>query len=113
MLVCSCAVISDHDIEQALIRIMSQPNPPLPTPGVVWRHLGKQMECCGCAPLAVETIYAKLDELEARGGFCPYRLAEVRGRWRSAEIAAARKPALRRAARQVRRPGPARTIAAE
>lgn len=111
MLICSCAVISDADIERALIEIMSEPNPPLPTPGVVWRHLAKQMDCCGCAPLAVETIYAKLDELEARGRVCPYRLAEVRGRWRSAEIAAARKPTLRRSARLARRP--ARAIAAQ
>lgn len=113
MLVCSCAVITDHDIEQALMRIMSEPNPPLPTPGVVWRHLAKQMDCCGCAPLAVETIYAKLDELEARGRVCPYRLAEVRGRWRSAEFAAARKTAPRRSVGHVRRPAPARAIAAE
>lgn len=113
MLICSCAVISEADIERALLDIMSQPNPPLPTPGVVWRHLTKQMDCCGCAPLAVETIYAKLEELEARGRVCPYRLAEVRGRWRRAEIAAARKPSLGRSVRHARRPAPARAIAAE
>ena len=82
MLVCSCAVISDHEIETALLEIMSGPDPTLPTPGVVWRHLSKRMDCCGCAPLAVETIYAKLDELEARGLVCPYRLAEVKDRSR-------------------------------
>ena len=53
MLICSCAVISDHDVELALLDIMTQPDPPLPTPGVIWRHLSKRMECCGCAPLAL------------------------------------------------------------
>ena len=66
MIVCSCAVISDSDIEQALVEILSQPNAPLPTPGVVFRHLQKQMVCCGCSPLAVSTIYEKVDELAER-----------------------------------------------
>jgi hypothetical protein len=67
VLICSCAVISDRDIELALLEIMNQPNAPLPTPGVVWRHLSKKMNCCGCAPLAVSTIYEKMESLEARG----------------------------------------------
>jgi hypothetical protein len=50
MIVCSCAAISDADIEQALVEIMSQPGAPLPTPGVVYRHLDKRMVCCGCSP---------------------------------------------------------------
>lgn len=67
MIVCSCHVISDKDIETALVEIMRQEPPPLPTPGVVWRHLSKRMRCCGCAPLAVETIYARLEKLERDG----------------------------------------------
>ena len=35
MIVCSCAIITDQDIEEALIEIMSLPDAPLPTPGVV------------------------------------------------------------------------------
>lgn len=71
MLVCSCSVISDHDIELALLEIMLEPDPPLPTPGVVFLRLSKRMNCCGCAPLAIETIYAKLDDLERRGLIAP------------------------------------------
>jgi hypothetical protein len=71
MIVCSCAVVTDHDIELAVLDIMSQPDAPLPTPGVVYRYLEKRMNCCGCAPLAVETIYAKMDELVAKGLICP------------------------------------------
>lgn len=71
MIVCSCTVISDSDIEAALIEILGQPNAPIPTPGVVYRHLKKRMNCCGCAPLAVDTIYAKVEELERKGIVSP------------------------------------------
>jgi hypothetical protein len=80
MIVCSCAVISDAQIEQALIEILSEPNAPLPTPGVVYRHLEKRMVCCGCSPLAVSTIYRKIDELAEKGVVCPYACACMQGR---------------------------------
>jgi hypothetical protein len=80
MIVCSCAVITDKDIELAVLDIMSQPNAPLPTPGVVYRFLERRMKCCGCAPLAVETIYAKMDELSAKGLICPCACASAQDR---------------------------------
>ena len=80
MIVCSCAGISDADIEKALIEIMGQPGAPLPTPGVVYRHLDKKMVCCGCSPLAVSTIYQKIDELAEQGVVCPYACACAQGR---------------------------------
>jgi hypothetical protein len=73
MIVCSCAVITDKDIEEALVEIMSQPDAPLPTPGRRLQHLSKKMVCCGCAPLAVSTIYEKIDQLaELRRHLVPY-----------------------------------------
>lgn len=80
MIVCSCAVITDTDIERALIEILGRDNAPLPTPGVVWRHLSKSMNCCGCAPLAVELIYLKMDQLIARGLICPCACDTARSR---------------------------------
>jgi hypothetical protein len=77
MIVCSCAVISDAEIEQALVEILSLPEAPLPTPGVVYRHLQKKMVCCGCAPLAVSTIYQKIDDLAEKGLACPYACASA------------------------------------
>ena len=71
VIICSCTVISDRDIEQALVEILSQPNAPIPTPGVVFRHLSKSMACCSCAPLAVATIYACVEKLEREGRVCP------------------------------------------
>jgi hypothetical protein len=80
MIVCSCLVVTDEDIERALLEILSQPDAPLPTPGVVYRHLDKKMVCCGCSPLAVSTIYQKIDELAERGLVCPYACACAQGR---------------------------------
>jgi BFD-like [2Fe-2S] binding domain len=80
MIVCSCAAITDHDIEQALVEILSLPEAPLPTPGVVYRQLRKKMVCCGCSPVAVSTIYEKIDQLAAKGVVCPYACACAQGR---------------------------------
>lgn len=80
MIVCSCTMVTDTDIELALVEIMCLPDAPLPTPGVVYRHLEKKMICCGCAPLAVTTIYEKIDDLARRGLICPYACASAQGR---------------------------------
>ncbi len=80
MIVCSCTVISDRDIEAALIEILNKPNAPIPTPGIVYRHLSKRMNCCGCAPLAVETIYNRVDELERKGVISPQVCAAARSK---------------------------------
>ena len=80
MIVCSCTVISDRDIEGALLEILRAPDAPIPTPGIVYRHLSKRMNCCGCAPLAVETIYNKVEELEKKGLICPTICASTRSK---------------------------------
>ncbi len=80
MIVCSCTFITDRDIEGALLEILNQPNAPIPTPGVVYRHLQKRMNCCGCAPLAVETIYDKVAELERKGLISPNVCADTRSK---------------------------------
>jgi bacterioferritin-associated ferredoxin len=80
MIVCSCQQVSDFDIELALLDILNQPEAPIPTPGVVYRHMQKRMQCCGCAPLAVDVIYAKLEDLERRGLVCPYLSVSTRER---------------------------------
>ena len=83
MIICSCAVVSDRDLEQAVLEVMSQPNAPLPTPGVIYRHMQKKMQCCGCAPLAADTIYAKMEDLERRGLICPCACATAKSRLQS------------------------------
>ncbi len=80
MIVCSCTVITDTDIEDALVEILNAPNAPIPTPGIVYRHLSKRMNCCTCAPVAVETIYNKVDELEKKGLISPTLSATTRSK---------------------------------
>ncbi len=78
MIVCSCNVVTEHDIEDALIEILNQPDAPIPTPGIVYRHLRKRMNCCGCAPVAVDAIYRQVELLEAKGMISPYICARAR-----------------------------------
>lgn len=80
MIVCSCAIISDRDIEAAVREILSASPSLLPTPGVVFRHLKKRMNCCTCAPLAVSTIYAAMQRLENDTHVCPFALSSARAR---------------------------------
>ena len=80
MIVCQCAVISDRDIERAVSEIMSAGPGLLPTPGVVFRHLNKKMNCCTCAPLTVSAIYAAMDRLAHSTHVCPFALAEARAK---------------------------------
>lgn len=106
MIVCSCTTVSDHDIELALLDLLNQPEAQIPTPGLVFRHLSQKMSCCGCAPLAVETIYAKVEELERKGLVCPYRSLSAREslmrlQLRSKRGAVAYKPAAKRRACKV------------
>lgn len=78
MIICSCAVITDRDVDRAVIEIMSAERALLPTPGIVFRHLSKRMNCCRCAPLTVAVIYSSMDRLRQDTRICPFALAEAR-----------------------------------
>jgi bacterioferritin-associated ferredoxin len=80
LIVCSCNVITDRDIDVAVSEIMSTGPGILPTPGVVFRHLNKKMNCCRCAPVTVSAIYAAMDRLEHTTRICPFALADARAR---------------------------------
>lgn len=80
MIVCSCAAISDRDIDSAVTDLMSTGPGILPTPGVVFRHLNKKMNCCSCAPVTVGAIYAAMDRLEQSTRVCPFALADARAK---------------------------------
>lgn len=80
MIICSCAVISERDIDCAVVEIMSSGTALIPTPGVVFRHLNKKMNCCTCAPIAVSAIYRAMDRLSADTRVCPFALADARAK---------------------------------
>ena len=56
MIVCSCAVISDHDIRNAINWMQTVDPYAVVTPGRVYRALGKSPDCGGCISLMVETM---------------------------------------------------------
>jgi hypothetical protein len=78
-------LISDRDIDKAVVEIMSAPCALLPTPGVVFRHLKAKMNCCSCAPLTVALIYEAMTRLESDTRVCPFALAEARRKLAAAE----------------------------
>lgn len=82
MIICSCNVITDGDIDGVLVDLLNRQDAPVPTPGIVYRELQKRMNCCGCAPLAVSFIYERLQSLEQQGKVCRYRCANVRDKLR-------------------------------
>ena len=42
--------------------------------------MSKTMNCCGCAPLAVATIYSIMEKLEREGRICPCACATAKSR---------------------------------
>lgn len=60
MLICSCAVISDHDVRSA-VRWMRKSDPlSVVTPGKVYRALGKSPDCGGCIQHFVAAIQVEM-----------------------------------------------------
>ncbi|MBS0242504.1 MAG: hypothetical protein JSS20_10020 [Proteobacteria bacterium] len=82
MIFCSCNAISESDVDRVLVELCARDEPPIPTPGLVYRELGKRMDCCGCAPLAVAVIYERLQALERDGRVCRFRCASIRDKLR-------------------------------
>lgn len=79
MIICSCAVIRQAELRDA-IRKLHRSNPKAPiTPNRVYRELGKTPTCMECAPLLVLRIYATASEVIVgeslmRGGEQPRRI---------------------------------------
>lgn len=56
MIVCSCAVVSDHDIRAAVAWMRAADPTALITPGKVYRALGVRPDCGGCVSLFVSVL---------------------------------------------------------
>ncbi|MEM9097509.1 MAG: (2Fe-2S)-binding protein [Pseudomonadota bacterium] len=63
MIVCSCTLVTDHDIRRAVAWMRASDPQVMITPGKVYRALGKKADCGGCIRLFVDTIWnhSKLD----------------------------------------------------
>jgi hypothetical protein len=68
MILCSCAVIRQEELREAIRKLHSE-NPRAPiTPNRVYRHIGKAPTCMVCAPLLVRRIYRIAHEIIVHEG---------------------------------------------
>lgn len=56
MIVCSCAVITDHEIRDAVAWMRASDPTTLITPGKIYRALGRRPDCGGCVSLFVQVM---------------------------------------------------------
>jgi hypothetical protein len=68
MILCSCMLIRQDELRDA-IRALHRENPSAPiTPNRVYRHLGRTPTCMVCAPLLVRRIYRIASDVIVREG---------------------------------------------
>lgn len=66
MLICSCNVITDKEIEQAILSLLDRDPWQLIVPAKVYHTLQQRGRCCGCFPNVVETIIRVTEAYHAR-----------------------------------------------
>lgn len=66
MLVCHCNVITQNEIEEAIIALLDADPWQLLVPAKVYHSLQKRGRCCGCFPNVVETIIRVTEEYHGR-----------------------------------------------
>jgi len=68
MLICSCNIITDKEIERAIVSLLDQDPWQLIVPAKVYHSLKQRGRCCGCFPNVVETIIRVTEEYHRRAG---------------------------------------------
>lgn len=66
MLICQCNIITQKEVEQAIIALLDQDAWQLIVPAKVYHSMKKRGRCCGCFPNVVETIIRVTEEYHAR-----------------------------------------------
>ncbi len=83
MLVCHCNIITQKEIEQAIVALLDADPWQLIVPAKVYHSMRQRGRCCGCFPNVVETIIRVTEEYHARvnhgGGDVVTFLDRVRG----------------------------------
>ncbi|MBE7186608.1 MAG: (2Fe-2S)-binding protein [Methylobacterium mesophilicum] len=65
MLICHCNVITQKDIETAILGLLEADPWQLVVPAKVYHSLGRRGRCCGCFPNVVETIIRVTESFHA------------------------------------------------
>jgi bacterioferritin-associated ferredoxin len=68
MLVCHCNLITQKEIEAAVVALLDADPWQLIVPAKVYHSLRQRGRCCGCFPNVVETIIRVTEEYHARAG---------------------------------------------
>ena len=83
MLVCHCNLITEREIEEAILQLLERDPWGLIVPAKVYHWLQKRGRCCGCFPNVVETIIRVTESYhlrsEASGDEVVSHLDRVRG----------------------------------
>lgn len=66
MLICQCNVITQKEVEQAIVALLEQDPWQLVVPAKVYHSMHKRGRCCGCFPNVVETIIRVTEAYHAR-----------------------------------------------
>ena len=66
MLVCHCNLITEKEVEDAIISLLDTDAWQLIVPAKVYHTLKKRGRCCGCFPNVVETIIRVTEQYHAR-----------------------------------------------
>ena len=83
MLICQCNILTEKEIEQAIVALLDQDPWQLIVPAKVYHAMQKRGRCCGCFPNVVETIIRVTEDyhsrLQASGVDIVSHLDRVRG----------------------------------
>ncbi|WP_346900385.1 (2Fe-2S)-binding protein [uncultured Roseibium sp.] len=80
MIICSCNVLSDEQLRKASEEMRADPNGKVPTPGVVFRHLGCRPRCGSCFPAVIRIIHEDAEDGGSESGYATLKAAGNRRR---------------------------------
>ncbi len=66
MIVCHCNLISERDIEEAIVGLLDEDAWQLIVPAKVYHAMAKRGRCCGCFPGVVDLILRVTADYHAR-----------------------------------------------
>lgn len=104
VIACQCNIITEREIEEAVVRLLDRDAWQLIVPAQVYHELGKRGRCCSCFPNTVEIIVATTEAYHRDHNHSPAevvafiaRLRERQAQHEQARRASAARPRLRRA----------------
>lgn len=73
MIVCSCSVITDKDVAEAVSALRTADPFVVLTPGLIYRHLGKRPSCGECLELITRLMVAYDEQGPSSAASLPHR----------------------------------------